>query len=1665
MLRKIQPPKNNFLCQFNSPVNFSKQQAQLKQLSETVSDGDCLFDTCLQGMRLNEDVRRFDSCTQLRKSSASWAAQNPKAFVGDNFTLFQYLKNHLNKNDFTQEEYVEWWKRVETSKCYAESPVLAALGIYLDYNICVWRRQSKTSHCMKFACLFSSKSNPRQIHTLLDGEADSDLAQDGHFTLITDYNFSSLGSRYGCGKIPMDFRLGTLHKTIPVDLTATEPPQDTIDSTETMQASPPDLDEPELTPTVPDLTLRVRNLRLHCATKGCNRPRSLGQSHCLECEHSTHTQLATPVTTQLDSQPTIQPGAIARSPNRRLFRYGCGHTDGGRRNITVQVKRGKTLHLKDVGGWAFQLLCSHGERYVASASLGPNSTNNKGEFTAILKIVEQAIIAQIDHLDIHTDSNLAVQYFEQTCLRDCPHLIELFERIEHLASAASIQFRLIYVKAHCGNRDNENVDSMCTAAIEANDMVPRYEGPTRIPEFSPPNNFAAPRNSLHPEARYQTLPPYAPFMENDTTPRGVHDLSDDRGVVLHICPFCEIDRPQPLNSRKALLTHLRSQHRDESRTIAPDVLNHFGIERCTECNLHYSAANIRLHSCRPGGDCRRIIPAATRLEIRPPSAPTHFIMTRPNQISDELVDKLTAISYDSIFAFPARTITEIHHASVRMWSSVIALLLDGILEYGFGGVSEPNTASKANAFLKLFLMSPRLILSSTRGVARRARLLLSGTVEAFEKLIQESTPKEIRKNVAVSKEKRQKRTEQRVSKLIQSCDLSRALNALAGSPRLEITEQLLQKVRDLHPSAEEQHRIPQSAPTKINVAPDDRLFSDNDLIRVIKDLRTHAAPDMTGLRPSHIKCIFRGRREAGSPEARSRIFLGRLIHQTMEDPSQLGPNDFWENFAGGKLSVIPQGSKPRPVGQKNILYKIITSILGRTNDKALVDLAGPAHLAGKPSGVLAAAIMAQMELDYSQFVVEDDPDDIRCILTTDARAAFQSASRNNCYKVLCTDDTLRERFAPFFAHAHKGSQRIVWPAANIALKPSSGFTQGDVNSSKLFTCNTASLVQGLQDAGGENATVVAIVDDITIMGTLSALTDVEKSRDTLQLPANYLVNTTKQNVYTMNERHVAKIQLDLPKHNVIYTGNEHGFSLSGIPLGGDEYIVSKLQENLDKTKEVISNICELKNTQEKLILLLQCIPGRIQHLLAAVPTHLSRDFAKQHDEAITKAVAATLDLGELSERDKLLMQRKISQHGLGLRSMEKNLEFLFLAGFMRSIECIKRSFPNLSKALQYTIQGESGYGRQLADALLTLHTLPSTKLRSLLPDTIAHVLLENFVWNHDEIQRELDNLVIQAHDVLYDLSKIPDQQDKATLLSTDTSIFQLIPRSKILQVPNEDLIYLAKQLFGKKQRSYIHKFCPNVAQSSGNCCGALLDSRDLHLRTCKMNNVNHEKHEALKFWFKDLAKQAHIQTAPAPPISEASPRNPTKQLAGDLKLVDVSLRQAGRDGQCGVIDFSIITPAAESYCARAAKEPLYAAKIREDEKIAKYLQAYKDIDDTHFEPFVVESGGQLGEKAQEIFKKICNLITQTTGQSGSSIAYFWKSRLLVTLAKITYSNATRWAMAHNKSKDPDSAPIDLTDCYDDDTREVRRMIHSSGVEKSARGGAEINNNWPITITE
>ena len=89
----------------------------------------------------------------------------------------------------------------------------------------------------------------------------------------------------------------------------------------------------------------------------------------------------------------------------------------------------------------------------------------------------------------------------------------------------------------------------------------------------------------------------------------------------------------------------------------------------------------------------------------------------------------------------------------------------------------------------------------------------------------------------------------------------------------------------------------------------------------------------------------------------------------------------------------------------------------------------------------------------------------------------------------------------------------------------------------------------------------------------------------------------------------------------------------------------------------------------------------------------------RENTTLTAAVSDALDLGTLTDRDKLLMQRKISNHGLGLCSMESNLEFLFLAGFMKTVRSIRHAFPNFQATLECTLDADSSdyYGLELAD--------------------------------------------------------------------------------------------------------------------------------------------------------------------------------------------------------------------------------------------------------------------------------------------------------------------------------------------------------------------------------
>jgi hypothetical protein len=659
-----------------------------------------------------------------------------------------------------------------------------------------------------------------------------------------------------------------------------------------------------------------------------------------------------------------------------------------------------------------------------------------------------------------------------------------------------------------------------------------------------------------------------------------------------------------------------------------------------------------------------------------------------------------------------------------------------------------------------------------------------------------------------------------------------------------------------------------------------------------------------------------------------------------------------------------------------------------------------------------------MELDYAASV----PEEPRVILKTDATKAFQHASRGNIYHVLMQHDSLKETFAPWYAHTQRLTQRMVYPSATMdtaIVEASGGITQGSISGTKLFCVGTAGLVAGLQAKGGGTSVVTAITDDITLHGSAVEVERMEIAREELQRAPNYLVNKDKQSIYTVHEQHMAELRQRFPQHEVVVIGGKIGFTLGGAPLGGDEYIRDSLQENLGETERAIESIFKLASKQEQLLLLRSCITGRIVHLLGAVPPGISKEFAERHDVMVYGALARILDMpgGSFTMREYLQVQRRLSDHGFGFRSMAESREFLFISNFARCIKLLKSRFPQAEKVFEHTIEGDAGYGAELHLALDSLHARAerSAKLKALLPGTVAE-LANGFEWKHKSIQRCLDDIVACGHEALYDLAHRNGQREKALMLAADMSLFHICPRDASLRLKNEELVYAAHQALGRMRRRRMVQ-CVNVYRD-GRLCGEYLDPYDVHIVTCRASACSHGRHSGIQAWLESMAKQARLKTQPAPDVPNQGVEQDSVKRA-DIMILGASLwKNSEIDGGACVVDVSNITPAADSYVAHAAGDGDYALERVEKTKNEKYAEAYRKSAGAHFLPFVTATGGRLGGQGRALLGRLSDIISRYTGQERSTIQYHWGARLLVRLAKYQYNAVLIHAEAQSRQQDP-----------------------------------------------
>ena len=107
-----------------------------------------------------------------------------------------------------------------------------------------------------------------------------------------------------------------------------------------------------------------------------------------------------------------------------------------------------------------------------------------------------------------------------------------------------------------------------------------------------------------------------------------------------------------------------------------------------------------------------------------------------------------------------------------------------------------------------------------------------GTVESFNSLDKATQKFPIPAQQKMDAQQMQQIAE-RVSKFVKSCSLSRAINLLVNVPPPAITSVLTDKIRELHPTAQPEHRIPDSAPS-ITIVRNKALLNESHLAKVKK---------------------------------------------------------------------------------------------------------------------------------------------------------------------------------------------------------------------------------------------------------------------------------------------------------------------------------------------------------------------------------------------------------------------------------------------------------------------------------------------------------------------------------------------------------------------------------------------------------------------------------------------------------------------------------------------------------------------------------------------------------------------------------------------------------------------------------------------------------------
>ena len=264
--------------------------------------------------------------------------------------------------------------------------------------------------------------------------------------------------------------------------------------------------------------------------------------------------------------------------------------------------------------------------------------------------------------------------------------------------------------------------------------------------------------------------------------------------------------------RRALLVHMRHDHR-VGGPVEAEVQQLLKIASCPHCKGYYASSGLAAHvtagSCQPA---QVAPPARAAAGERRAGEMAHSYQ----DFADEVIEFMDNVDFVNIFApgaAPRPSVIKVHPQSQSMYALCLAVAMEGVVACSKGHQMDKRVGQ---AWLKLLLLLPRLLLFKADGVVKRARTFLQGTQKALEELFRmadmQSGRRERRSGGRVV---RPEAVQRKASELVQSYEYSRALRLLQRTPLAEANQDTVRGLHALHPRAAVGHRIPEGVDTRI----------------------------------------------------------------------------------------------------------------------------------------------------------------------------------------------------------------------------------------------------------------------------------------------------------------------------------------------------------------------------------------------------------------------------------------------------------------------------------------------------------------------------------------------------------------------------------------------------------------------------------------------------------------------------------------------------------------------------------------------------------------------------------------------------------------------------------------------------------------------------------